>query len=271
VGGRRYLFGGFVDVPIQAIDIQHDRQLELAYVERLLVDSLTAQPLPDSAVIPGTGRRGRFQPLTTDSTWGPSLEREPNSGGREYLFVLSYGYSGGENPALARDGAPIDPLLPLPMTYALWALKRPSRPYLGDAMFYNWSTPPTPNDVFEFSTAKLVQNDASLAQSRLANIRVVPNPYYGRSRYELSQFNRVIRFINMPERATVRIFNLGGDLVRTLQKDDPTSSILTWDALTENRLPVGSGVYIYHVEVPGVGTTYGRLVVFMEKERLSNL
>jgi hypothetical protein len=35
-------------------------------------------------------------------------------------------------------------------------------------------------------------------------------------------------------------------------------------------LPVGSGVYVYHVEVPNVGDTVGRLVVFMEKERLND-
>ena len=36
------------------------------------------------------------------------------------------------------------------------------------------------------------------------------------------------------------------------------------------QLPVGSGVYIYQVEAPGVGQTSGRMIVFMEKERLNN-
>jgi hypothetical protein len=29
-------------------------------------------------------------------------------------------------------------------------------------------------------------------------------------------------------------------------------------------------VYVYHVDAPGVGTTFGRMVVFMERERLNN-
>ena len=33
---------------------------------------------------------------------------------------------------------------------------------------------------------------------------------------------------------------------------------------------IGSGVYIYHVDAPGAGSTFGRMVVFMEKERLNN-
>jgi hypothetical protein len=129
--------------------------------------------------------------------------------------------------------------------------------------------PGTPNDSIRFGTRTLVRGNAALARTGLDRIRVVPNPYYNRSRYELSQFNRVMRFINLPEIATVRIFSLSGQLVRILRKTDPTVSQLDWDLQTENRLPVASGVYVYHVEAPGVGTIFGRLVVFMEKERLN--
>jgi hypothetical protein len=58
--------------------------------------------------------------------------------------------------------------------------------------------------------------------------------------------------------------------VRTLEKVDASSSILQWDLMTQNRLPVGSGVYIYHIDVPNAGSTTGRMVVFMEKERLNS-
>jgi hypothetical protein len=115
-----------------------------------------------------------------------------------------------------------------------------------------------------------VQGDASLAKANLDRIRAVPNPYYAHSSYELNQFSRKLRFVNMPEQCTVRIFNLSGQLVRTLQKTDGTTSILDWDLETANALPVGSGVYIFHVEVPGVGEYTSRLVVFMEKERLNS-
>ena len=110
----------------------------------------------------------------------------------------------------------------------------------------------------------------ALQKSKLDKIRVVPNPYYSRSSYELSTFNKIIKFINMPEQATVRIYDLSGHLIRTLQKTDQASSILEWDIQNENRLPIASGVYVFHVDVPGAGSTVGRLVVFMEKERLQN-
>jgi hypothetical protein len=34
---------------------------------------------------------------------------------------------------------------------------------------------------------------------------------------------------------------------------------------------VASGVYVFHVEAPGGATTIGRLVIFMEVERLNSL
>ena len=61
-----------------------------------------------------------------------------------------------------------------------------------------------------------------------------------------------------------------GVLHDTLEKTDASSSILQWDITNENRLPVASGIYVYHVEVPNVGSTVGKLIVFMEKERLQN-
>ena len=41
-------------------------------------------------------------------------------------------------------------------------------------------------------------------------------------------------------------------LVRTLTKDGPSAS-LDWNLTTDSNLPVASGMYFIHVEVPGVG------------------
>ena len=98
----------------------------------------------------------------------------------------------------------------------------------------------------------------------------MPNPYLNQSTYELNQFDRIVRFINLPSAdCTIRIFNLGGELVRTIVKDDPVSSVVAWDLENEQSIPVASGVYIYHVEAKGLGTEIGKMVVFIEKERLN--
>ena len=140
----------------------------------------------------------------------------------------------------------------------------------GSPLVLRTSSPGQPNDVFRFTGTAGVKDNPGAAAAALGNVRVVPNPYYTRSNYEQNQFSRQIRFTNLPATCTIRIFNLSGDLVRTLQKTDTSTSLFTWDVLTENQLPVGSGVYIYQIDAPGVGQTHGRMIVFMEKERLNN-
>lgn len=127
------------------------------------------------------------------------------------------------------------------------------------------------NKVLESPLEAVVARPQRAAGSVPASLVLpVPNPYYAHSAYEQNQFARRIRFVNCPARCTIRIYNLAGQLVRTLEKDDPSTSVLEWDIQTRNGLPVGSGIYVYHVETPGEGAVIGRLVVYMEKERLNN-
>ena len=124
--------------------------------------------------------------------------------------------------------------------------------------------------VLESALRAVVVRPQRAAASVTANqVLAVPNPYYARSTYEQSQFSRRIRFLNVPGTATIRIYNLAGQLVRKLEKNDPGTSVLEWNVQTEGGLPVGSGVYVYHVSTPS-GEHTGRLVVLMEKERLNN-
>ena len=259
---RGYEYGGFQTCKFQVWDTVNNRQLDACFVEKRYTDNNhvpTGEPL-----------------ATNDSTWAPSIEGD---GGREYLFISSTTYTDTPKPEYMVDDALAalagDPVtLPLMYTFAAMALDDPSNaqvyPDNGEKLVFVWANPGGPNDVFRFSTTAPVKDNASLAKAALDKIRVVPNPYYTRSAYELNQFNRQIRFMNLPATCTIRIFNVSGDLIRTLHKDDPSTSIFTWDVQTDNQLPVGSGVYIYQIDAPGVGQTHGRMIVFMEKERLNN-
>ncbi len=253
--GRGYDYAGFHTVPFQAWDETNNIQLDVIFAERAMADDDgTLRPLAD-------------QPATFDSTWAPT---DDAVGDREYLGVLRREYSDTPKPQFTANGLMFSGTLPI--MWALAAAKRAASDIVddGDAFEWTWANPAKDNDIYVFSTQPLMRGDASLAKSNLQRIRAVPNPYYARSTYELNQFNRKVRFMNMPERCTVRIFNLAGQLVRTLQKTDPSTSILDWDLQTKNDLPVGSGVYLYHVDVPGVGEHVSRLVIFMEKERLNS-
>ncbi len=132
-------------------------------------------------------------------------------------------------------------------------------------------------DTFAFKTVPSGSAPGTVVGNDIKKVRAVPNPYYAHSQYELTQFDRVIKFTNIPasRNVTIRIFNLGGDLIRTIRRsasagDDMSRAEIQWDLNTENRLPVGSGVYIYRVDAEGVGSKTDRLAVFVEKERLDN-
>jgi len=49
-------------------------------------------------------------------------------------------------------------------------------------------------------------------------------------------------------------------LVQTIEKDDFTS-FAVWDLLTYESQRIAYGVYIFHVDIPGVGEKIGRLAV----------
>jgi hypothetical protein len=123
-------------------------------------------------------------------------------------------------------------------------------------------------DEFTFTTSAPIINDPTVAKDIFLNkIRIVPNPYYGFSKYERTRFQRVMLFTNLPEQVTIRIFDLGGTLIRSIEKDsqDPT---YRWDMLTDYQLPLGSGVYIAHIDHATYGSTILKFAVFTEQETL---
>ena len=61
-------------------------------------------------------------------------------------------------------------------------------------------------------------------------------------------------FNHLPQKATVRIFNLAGVQVRKLEKDTP-EQFFRWDLLNESGLPVASGLYVAYIDMPDLGKT----------------
>lgn len=149
---------------------------------------------------------------------------------------------------------------------------------------------------YRFSTDGLApfENLTSVAEDALNNIRVVPNPYYAFSAYEESQFDRAVKITNLPTRCIVSVYSLDGKLVRRFDRaigsDIGQSSVtrqevsdgnivgqgtnldnsLVWDLNNQQRIPVGSGTYIIHVDAPGIGEKVVKSVVFLRPTDLSN-
>ncbi len=86
----------------------------------------------------------------------------------------------------------------------------------------------------------------------LSMINVVPNPYYAFSDYERTRIENKVKITNLPEKCTVKIYSSNGKLIRTFKKDSPVTSV-DWDLTNHKAIPVAGGVYLIHVEVPGIG------------------
>jgi hypothetical protein len=108
--------------------------------------------------------------------------------------------------------------------------------------------------LYRFNTSDIVtkKNDATTAEEALALINIVPNPYYAYSSYETSALDNIVKITNLPDQCTVSIYTLNGTLIRKFKKDD-TKTSLDWDLKNQARIPIASGLYIIHVDVPNVG------------------
>jgi hypothetical protein len=103
--------------------------------------------------------------------------------------------------------------------------------------------------------------------SKVGEVRVVPNPYRTNADYTFegggfeglghfwTENKRVIWFIHLPPKCTIRIFSLAGDLVATLEHNDASRTTpdlpvgqQEWNLLSESGRTIASGVYIYTVE-----------------------
>ncbi len=108
--------------------------------------------------------------------------------------------------------------------------------------------------MYSFNTEDIEthKDDDETAKDALDIINVVPNPYYAYSAYETSQVDNRIKITNLPDKCTVTIYTLNGTLIRKISKDDPKTSV-DWDLKNKANIPIASGLYIIHVDVPGVG------------------
>lgn len=96
----------------------------------------------------------------------------------------------------------------------------------------------------------------------LAEVHTVPDPYYITD--ALIEPPR-LRFVNLPDRAIIRIYSVSGILVDIVEHfdelSDVTGGVATWDVRSRTDRAVASGVYFYHIEAPGGHERVGRFTI----------
>lgn len=157
----------------------------------------------------------------------------------------------------------------------------PSVPYWVSVSAFDFGNPakdlepmestPTVNAVEAFA----VETQPEVLENGSLNVHCYPNPYRIDAGYSARGFEnrmddrwgeraRAIWFANLPDRCTISIYTLDGDLVERIEHDKPassgTASIESWDLINRNHEIVMSGLYYWVVE-SSFGAQIGKLAI----------
>jgi hypothetical protein len=111
--------------------------------------------------------------------------------------------------------------------------------------------------LYEFNTSSIAPkiNNSKAANKAMDMVNVSPNPYYAYSGYEDpgNALDNKVKIINTPKKCIVSIYTQSGFLVRRIPKDDDSKTYIEWDLRNDANVPISSGVYLIHIEAPGIG------------------
>lgn len=149
----------------------------------------------------------------------------------------------------------------------LQQINQASMPQEGDVFYVRTSKPLDRDDKIRF-TVQGNEIPDEIDDSVLENIYTVPDPYIAvnslesRNLFLSGRAERRIDFRNLPTECTIKIFTVSGRLVKTIHHQGSSfDSMASWNLQSEDGLQVAFGVYIYHVDAPGIGEKIGRLSI----------
>ena len=140
-------------------------------------------------------------------------------------------------------------------------------PEPGDQCILRTTKPFSALDTLTFTAAGAALKD-DLPESMLMEVAVVPNPYVVTASWEPEHLyatgrgQRKIDFINLPPECTIKIFTLSGKFVDALEHNSEVwNGAESWDLLSRDGLDIAYGLYIYHLDAPGIGEHIGKFAV----------
>ncbi len=241
-----------------------------------LTGRLPAQYLPGRGVVSlplrawaveGDGREERYRQLKVGlvETWSGNSNSNPDGrwdgdpDSREVILISADTYS--PDLQMPADSLSLDPEMDFlvrgtQLTGSWMAAWEPAGDTLqvleGSRVRFRFNQP-THEDRFELAGLESDSAWYEREKSAILNrITLFPNPYMGDNSQELNVGERYITLLNLPEKVTVRIYNLAGERVARLEKNDRLS-YLRWDLTNGHRFYVASGIYLLHIEAPGIG------------------
>jgi hypothetical protein len=285
--------------PGYAIDVETGTRLEIFFGENSGYD-LTNNPGLSSFVFSSTPTGGDmiWNPTADtivnlrDQTGGPAQRTASNlaAGCGHYIYVTDQPYSNW------KADFDILTLNPNSQQNVVKNIRWASMPVLSTATkLLSYSEGIIPNDVtlklrvdnpyqvakgtgannnypiYNFSLNGVQTTDLSDGDEKagaLDAIKVIPNPYYAYSAYEINQFSNTVKIANLPASCVITIYSLDGKFIRQYKRDEvPSKSTssnpgvnlyqitpaLEWDLKNSKGIPIAGGTYIIHINAPGLG------------------
>jgi hypothetical protein len=260
-----FVYQDYVDVPLTVWEVDEldgdrtPRQLNVAFVER----NDTLYNYKGDYV--GKGN--------INGVWDPTTAAE---GGSELLYVFGSLYSDTTQARYTGNELYFNQPA-FDVMYMIW-IRRDSTQRAdkkiwfneGDKLVLQPNYPLADGRIFEFETKAPIIGDAALAKDEgaLNKINVFPNPYYAGHREETSLADRFVTFSHLPVECTIRIYTLASTPVRMLHHVSTTNAFERWDLKNEGLIAVASGIYIAHIEAPGIGTKILKFSIIVPERRL---
>ena len=272
--------------PGYAIDVESGKRLNIFFGEATIFDPEIGTYLPESK---GANRDMMWNPTQQVGlqTQFPNLAYSSFLGGQQFVYVSNTEY---DSCKVYRTGfAGQSFRKPAQLRTITWA----SMPYLlPNAKMLPYKDGLIPNDAiiklrvnnpyaptkgkgtngnhpaysFELKSKQSIAQTPTGVDSALNLINIVPNPYYGYSSYEVTEFTTTVQLTNLPNKSTITIYTLDGRFIRQFKRDERgvDNPLITnpgirtkqpldfteWDMKNEKGIPVASGVYLIKVDSP---------------------
>jgi len=126
-------------------------------------------------------------------------------------------------------------------------------PNVGDEFSITVNKPFNEKVVYTFSTTPSSYTEVD--GSKLKKVVVVPNPFF-----VTSAFQDQIMFTHLPNSCEIIIFNVAGDIIRTIHHKNE-DGITYWDLKNDEGLAVAYGLYVYVVKAENGKKYIGKLSI----------
>ncbi len=206
------------------------------------------------------------------------IDDDPLGANRHYTSVLASDYSGATPDTAYTDlvdgtksdwsGSNLDHMwstIPGMDTGLTW------RDLHGTTLTWGFTHPMGSGLQYEFSTTGAAIEDSLID---LDDVKVVPNPYYIYSEWDLSNNRRKIQFTNVPINSEIQIYTVSGELVAILDHHGDATAVaggrgynsnrvgtVDWNIWTYEFTEAAYGLYVYVLKTDDGKTKVGKFAI----------